>query len=241
LLTRLDDDGSIKTQQPKLLTALFDEFADELSKTKKKKVTAPTSQSLINVKSTTSTSISKYNDNTIILANNDSENRNNNILLKKKYLHLLGSTLMYATKSRPDIKFATSLAATKKSSNPTEEDYQQLVHIMKYLYDTKDLGLVLHLVENCNDPLQYYCYVDASYILHPDSTSHTGYLITFEKSGSFVSKSMKKNLVAASSTHAETIALFSLVKDIRYLLDLSDELRIRIGTPIMVFDDNKKP
>jgi hypothetical protein len=28
-----------------------------------------------------------------------------------KYLHLLG-TLMYATKSRPDIKFATSLAAT---------------------------------------------------------------------------------------------------------------------------------
>jgi hypothetical protein len=46
---------------------------------------------------------------------------------------------MYATKSRPDIKFATSLAATK-ASNPTEEDYQQLVHIMKYLYDTKDLG-----------------------------------------------------------------------------------------------------
>ena len=98
LLTRLDD-GSIKIQQPKLLTALFDEFADELSKTKKKKVTAPTSQSLNNIKSITSTSISKHNNNTIILANNDSENRNNNILLKKKYLHLL-STLMYAAKSR---------------------------------------------------------------------------------------------------------------------------------------------
>jgi hypothetical protein len=62
LLSRMDD-GSIKMQQPKLLTALFDEFADELSKTKKKKVTAPTSQSLINIKSTTSTSISKHNDN----------------------------------------------------------------------------------------------------------------------------------------------------------------------------------
>jgi hypothetical protein len=59
---------------------------------------------------------------------------------------------MYATKSRPDIKFATSLAATK-SSNPTEEDYQRLVHIMKYLYVTKDLGLVLHPVENYKDPL----------------------------------------------------------------------------------------
>jgi hypothetical protein len=35
LLARMDD-GSIKMQQPKLLTALFDEFfADELSKAKK--------------------------------------------------------------------------------------------------------------------------------------------------------------------------------------------------------------
>jgi hypothetical protein len=51
---------------------------------------------------------------------------------------------------------------------------------------------------------------------------------------------MKQKLVATSSTHAETIALFSLVKDIRYLLlDLSNELQIRIGTPIMVFEDNK--
>jgi hypothetical protein len=100
----------------------------------------------------------------------------------------------------------------------------------------------LHPVENCNDPLQFYCYVDASYILHPDSTSHTGYLIKFEKSGSFFSKSMKQKLVAAtSSTHAETIALFSFVKDIRYLLDLSNELRIRIGTPIMFVEDNNKP
>jgi hypothetical protein len=50
---------------------------------------------------------------------------------------------MYATKSRPDIKFATTSLAATKSSNPTEEDYQHLVHIMKYLYDTKDLGLQL--------------------------------------------------------------------------------------------------
>jgi hypothetical protein len=93
-LTRLDD-GSIKMQQPKkLLTALFDKFPDELSKTKKKKVTAPTSQSLINVKSTTSTSISnKHNNNTIILENNDSDNRNNNILLLKRSIYNIYSVL----------------------------------------------------------------------------------------------------------------------------------------------------
>jgi hypothetical protein len=34
---------------------------------------------------------------------------------------------------------------------------QKIKNIMKYLYDTKDLGLVLHPVENYNDPLQFYC------------------------------------------------------------------------------------
>jgi hypothetical protein len=71
------------------------------------------------------------------------------------------------------------------------------------------------------------------------TTSWVISLITFEKSGSFFSKSMKQKLVVTSSTHAETVALFSFVKDIRYLLDLSNELWIRIGAPIMVFEDNR--
>jgi hypothetical protein len=67
----------------------------------------------------------EHNDNTIILlANNDSENRKN----KKKYLHYLFGTLMYATKSRPDIKFSTSLVATKSSNPlPTISTYHEVL------------------------------------------------------------------------------------------------------------------
>jgi hypothetical protein len=40
----------------------------------------------------------------------------------------------------------------------------------KYLHDTKDLELVLHPVENYNDPpLQFYCYVDASIMVFEDN------------------------------------------------------------------------
>jgi hypothetical protein len=113
-----------------------------------------------------------------------------------------------------------------------------LILFIKYLYHTQDIGLVLQ-PSNKNNPLTFYCYVDASYFLHPDSSSHTGYLITFDKSGSFFSKSIKQKNIATSSTHSETIALFTLIKDIIFLIDLCNELKINLKAPILVFEDNK--
>ncbi len=49
---------------------------------------------------------------------------------------------MYLTKSRPDILCATSFASTK-SQNPTEYDYEHLLQIVDYLYNTQDTGLIL--------------------------------------------------------------------------------------------------
>ena len=221
------DDGSIVLKQPKLLQSLFNEYQNYIQNNGRK-VTAPIKQSVSQQKE--------------LLYNTKSDSQscgnitNEQKLLTNAYLHLLG-TLMYLNRSRPDIKFATSLAATK-SKCPTKDDYDQLIHIVRYLYHTKDIGLILHPLDK-NDVIQFYCYVDASYLLHPDSHSHTGYLITFDKSGSFFSKSIKQKNIATSSTHAETIALYTLVKDIIYLIDLCSELKLRLKTPILVFEDNK--
>ena len=57
----------------------------------------------------------------------------------KQYMTLLGS-LMYIVKSRPDIATAVSFAATK-SQSASQYDYDNLLHIVKYLYQTKDKGL----------------------------------------------------------------------------------------------------
>ena len=83
------------------------------------------------------------------------------------------------------------------------------------------------------------CHVDASYLTHADSKSHTGYCLSFGKIGTFYSKSQKQSAVATSSTHAEGRALYSLVIDIVNLIFLCEELGRPIDLPAVVMEDNQ--
>jgi hypothetical protein len=150
-----------------------------------------------------------------------------------KYLRLLGM-LMYLTRSRPDIMTAVSYAATR-STNPIMDNYHCLLQCVDYLRNTPDDGHILQL--NRFDPLTLYCYVDASYLSHPDSKSHTGYVLSFG-TGSFFSKSAKQTLVATSSTHAEARALYTLLTDVHYVLALCTDLGRPIKLPVNVYEDN---
>jgi hypothetical protein len=64
-----------------------------------------------------------------------------------------------------------------KSTNPTEEDYQQLYYIVDYLRATASKGrrIFVHII--VDGSIQLYCEIDASYLIHPDSKGHTGYTV----------------------------------------------------------------
>jgi hypothetical protein len=151
-----------------------------------------------------------------------------------QYLALLG-LLMYITKSRPDISTATSFGSTK-CSYPTQTDYDDLLHCVEYLHATRTDGLILY--PHSGNPLKLICTVDASYLIHPDSKSHTGYTISFGTVGSCYSKSSKQSLVSTSSTHAEMRAVFTLIKDIIFVIALCDEIGHPIELPAIIFEDN---
>ena len=154
-----------------------------------------------------------------------------------EYQQLLG-TLMYLTKSRPDIQTAISFAATH-AQNPTTEHYKSLLNVVAYIEKTQDHGLIIKRYQYKNgEPLQLYCHVDASYLTHEDSKSHTGYTLSFGQIGTFFSKSSKQTLVSTSSTHAEARALYSLLQDIIYVLCICQELDVNIQLPVQVFEDN---
>ena len=153
------------------------------------------------------------------------------------YLHLLGS-LMYMIKSRPDINTAVSFASTK-SKKPTEADYNALLHIVSYLSNTTTLGVIYKRgPSHTKTKLKLTCYVDASYLIHSDSKSHTGYTMSFGNEGTFYTKSSKQKLMATSSTHAEMRALYTLVQDIIYVITLCKEINREIELPAIVFEDN---
>lgn len=206
-ITQLSN-GAIKLTQSKLLANIFKEFPVEQKRIR----TKPHVPIRPNFKSS-----------------------NDSLVDRKQYLHLLGM-LNYLLRSRPDISTALSFAATH-SVSPTEDDFQRLLDIVKYLWETRDIGLTLHPGDP-NQSLKLICYVDASYLIHQDSKGHTGYCLSFGDSGSFFAKSCKQSLVTTSSTHAEIKALYQLVVDIIFIVNLCDEIGRPLELPAIIFEDN---
>jgi hypothetical protein len=111
------------------------------------------------------------------------------------------------------------------------------MYIVEYLRKTQDRGHRIYAASG--DPLQFYCTVDASYLLHPDSKEgQTGYTIGLYKEGTFYNRSAKQALVSTSSTHAEMLAIFTLVKDLLFLFSLCLDLQLSIQLPAIIMEDN---
>ena len=128
---------------------------------------------------------------------------------------------------------AVSFAGTK-SSNPSDKDLSDLYYVVEYLRATQDIGHILHT--SATSALRLYCEVDASYLLHPDSKGHTGYTISFcGTTGTFHNRSVT---VATSSTHAEARAIFTLAKELNFLIALCQELQITLELPAIIMEDN---
>ena len=132
---------------------------------------------------------------------------------------------------------AVSFSGTK-SSHPTDKDMSDLYYVVEYLRATQDVGHIIHPSESSE--LTLYCEVDASYLLHPDSKGHTGYTISFNgTNGTFNNRSVKQTAVATSSTHAEARAIFTLAKDINFIIAICQELSIPLQLPpAIVMEDN---
>ena len=77
---------------------------------------------------------------------------------------------MYLTKSRPEISTAVSFGATN-SHNPLQYHYKEMLQVVEFLRATPDDGLIIRVSRDGR--IQFYCQVDASYLLYRDSKGHT--------------------------------------------------------------------
>jgi hypothetical protein len=203
------DDGSVKLQQSKLLDEILNEYGSSI--------------------------VSAY-PSIVTKTQDDSPDINST-----PYLRLLGQ-LMYLTNSRPDIMTAVSYCATK-SSHPTVNDFKKLLKIVAYLRQTPDYGLTLYPRGQSDDnQLNLIAFVDAAFMSHDDTNSHTGYTISLgsvQPRSYFYSKSVKQKLVATSSTHAEIRALYDLVINLIFMINLFNEIERPVNLPVTIFEDNQ--
>ena len=160
------------------------------------------------------------------------------------YMELLGS-LMYLEKTRADIAFAVNRLAMR-TQKATEKDYRSLLRVLAYLYVTRGKEVVLKPCRELSAsricclvaPLEAWC--DASYAIHPDGRSHSGYGFRLAGTGSglFYARSTKQTNVALSSTEAELNAAVECVKDVVWFRELRAEIGMSELEPTAIYVDN---
>jgi hypothetical protein len=152
---------------------------------------------------------------------------------QSSYLSKVMKLMYLATKSRPDLLFATSFLASK-SSRPTQKDEQSVMRIYSYLAVTRDMGISINPRN-----MTLSASVDASKGIHRlDEKGHTGMAIQIGGSTIFF-KSSKQKCVATSATHSEILALYDSLGYILSIRNLLNELGYVQDQPTRIQQDNR--
>ncbi len=148
------------------------------------------------------------------------------------YKSIVMQIMYVATRTRPDVLYATSVLATRQS--PTTQDYTDAKRILKYLKSTAGQKLAFRKKGDFN--INVFC--DASFSCHADRRSHSGHIIFIDECSAAVqSKSYKQKVLATSTMEAELIALFEAARNAIFIRQQLKEVGIPTPT-IRIFEDN---
>jgi hypothetical protein len=111
-------------------------------------------------------------------------------------------------RARQDVQPGIAFLSTR-TSEPTEQDWAQLVRLMLFLKATQDEVTTME----ADDTQTIKWYVDASFAVHKDYKSHTGVTMTLGE-GVISSVSTKQEVMSRSSTEAELVGLDDVISKI---------------------------
>ena len=161
-----------------------------------------------------------------------------NLCDKTAYQSLLGA-LVYLSRTRPDIAYAVGWHAMHMQC-PMIKHMAGLKRILRYLKGTPHLGVTFDATSQEGEETRLYCWCDAAFDVHPDSTSQGGYCFSLGlNTGMFFSRSFKIKDVAMSSTEAEHTAVVKALQDVIWFRTLLEELGFPQDKPTVIFEDNK--
>jgi len=148
-----------------------------------------------------------------------------------KYRSAIGSLLYLGICTRPDILFAVSKAA-RKSSDPTMEDWMNVMKIFNYIQHTKNYGIKIQKGMNLK------VYVDADYAGDLNTRKSTsGFLMMLGNTPtSWYSK--LQHCVSTSTAEAEYYSLSECAKHSLWYRNFMNELNINIDY-VTIFVENK--
>lgn len=149
-----------------------------------------------------------------------------------KYRKAIGSLLYIAVNTRPDVAAAV-IILSQKIMKPTQNDWNEVKRIMKYLKGTSNHELQL----GCSK-LELSGYADANWA--EDTTtrkSNSGFVFMFGGPISWCCR--RQDCVAQSSTEAEFIALSEACNEAILLKRILLDFGVTIHGPITIYEDNQ--
>jgi hypothetical protein len=150
------------------------------------------------------------------------------------YKSAIGSLLYTAQGTRPDLAYAVN-ACSQHSKNPGGVHWRAVKRILRYLKQLPNLGISYK--RQHTKELAIEVYSDSDWASNPeDRRSRTGYVVLLAN-GPVAWQSKSQKTVALSSCEAELYALCEAAKEIMWLSQLLQELKVNFTVPTLHVDN----
>ena len=145
-----------------------------------------------------------------------------------EYKSAVGMLLYLVKHSCPNLANVTiELSKANDGANPTV--YKELLSVIRYVLDTKNLWLKIESMGNSNKPYKIVCFSDSDYAGGPVSRSSIHGIILYEL-GILVSwQSKSKKSVLLSSSEVEYVALSEAVKEEMFMIQLLGRIKMLLN------------
>ena len=148
---------------------------------------------------------------------------------------IVGSIVYAATKTRPDLAYATSRVC-QFNSNATDRHWIAAKRILRYLQNTTSHGIGF---KGSSEPPTLVGYADSDFAGDTDDRRSTTGFIFMLCGGPVSWMSKKQSTVALSSTEAEYMAACEAAREAIFIRALLAELQLEQATATTIFEDNQ--
>lgn len=153
-----------------------------------------------------------------------------------KYRELVGALLYIAMCTRPDIAFVVG-SLGRRQAEPRALDWTAALRALKYLAGTSAARLRFRAIDETNSSVVGFC--DADYAECRETRRSTSGHVFLLAGAAVVWRSKRQEIVAASTTEAEYIALAEAAKEAVWIRHLLRDLGVKQDLPIDIYEDNR--
>ena len=153
----------------------------------------------------------------------------------KKFRRLVGQVL-WVSSVRRDVAFPVK-ELSKHAHDPTTQDMQNAMHLLKYLKGTMDECVYIKPVE-LNKKFELTVFTDADLGGCRTSRKSTSGGCIALNGAIFHTWAKQQNTIADSSAESEFNGLAQACKEVKYVLEVLDEMDIILHKPPRIYIDN---